>query len=71
MDWLACLCRLGAMPSVHPGDVRGARRPDPFPQRRWLGAAIIANFPPLLWFLVVGILLIWKGRTFAWTEGAA
>lgn len=24
------------------------------------GAAIIANFPPLLWFLVVGVLLIWK-----------
>ena len=27
------------------------------------GAAIIANFPPLLWFLVVGILLVRKRRS--------
>ena len=35
------------------------------------GAAIVANLPPLLWFLVVSILLIWKRQTFASTEGAA
>ena len=62
MDWLACLRRLGAVPSVHPGDVRGPRRSDPFYNAGGWGAAIVANFPPLLWFLVVSILLIWKRR---------
>jgi hypothetical protein len=34
------------------------------------GAAIIANFPPLLWFLVVGVLLIRKRRSVTSTDRA-
>lgn len=26
------------------------------------GAALIANFPPLVWFLVVGVILVRQGR---------
>jgi hypothetical protein len=35
------------------------------------GAAIIANFPPLLWFLVVGILLLRQRQPIASAERAA
>ena len=57
--WLACtgaaLCVI-CIPAMYVG------RADPggFYNAGGWGAAIIANFPPLLWFLVVGVLLIWN-----------
>jgi hypothetical protein len=47
IDWLACLCCVGAVPRVHPGDVRGASRPNPFLQRRWLGRRHYRQFSPV------------------------
>ena len=35
------------------------------------GAAIIANFPPLLWFFVVGVLLVWARQPAAPPQRAA
>jgi hypothetical protein len=35
------------------------------------GAAVIANFPPLLWFLAVGVVLIWTRQPVAPSERAA
>jgi hypothetical protein len=67
--WLACaasvLC-LVCIPAMYVGPVDPTR----FYNAGGWGAAIIANFPPFLWFLVVGILLTWKRQTFA-TESAA
>jgi len=68
--WLAyaasVLC-LVCIPAMYVGPVDPTR----FYNAGGWGAAIIANFPPLLWFLVVGILLIRTRQTFASTEGAA
>ena len=59
------LC-LVCIPAMYVGPVDPTR----FYNAGGWGAAIIANFPPFLWFLVVGILLTWKRQTFA-TESAA
>ena len=68
--WLAyaatVLC-LVSIPAMYVGPVDPTR----FYNAGGWGAAIIANFPPLLWFLVVGVLLIWKHQPVALTERAA
>jgi len=62
--WLAfaatVLCVM-SVPAMYGGPVDTAR----FYNAGGWGAAIIANFPPLLWFLVVGILLIRKREAVA------
>ena len=68
--WLAyaatALCIM-CIPAMYGGPVD----PGGFYNAGGWGAAIIANFPPLLWFLVVGVLLIWKRQPVASTERAA
>lgn len=68
--WLAyaasVLC-LVCIPAMYMGPVDPTR----FYNAGGWGAAIIANFPPLLWFLVVGVLLIWKRQPVAPPERAA
>ena len=58
--WVACisaaLCAL-AMPAMFAGPVDASG----FYNAGGWGPAIIANFPPLIWFLVVGIVLIRQG----------
>ena len=58
--WLACaatvLC-LACIPAMYVGAVDSTRNAG-----GW-GAAIIANFPPLLWFLAAGVLLVRRRRT--------
>lgn len=64
--WLAyaatLLCVI-AIPAMYGGRVD----PAGFYNAGGWGAAIIANFPPLLWFLAVGILLIRKHQSVATT----
>jgi hypothetical protein len=60
--WLACagamLC-VACIPAMYGGraDPGGLYNPG-----GW-GAAVIANFPPLLWFLVVGVLLVGRRQS--------
>jgi hypothetical protein len=65
-SWLAytstALCAM-SIPAMYWGPVN----PTGFYNAGGWGAAIIANFPPLLWFLVVGILLIRKRQSVATT----
>jgi hypothetical protein len=60
--WLASagtvLCAM-SMPAMYGGAVD----PAGFYNAGGWGAAIIANFPPLLWFLTVGIVLIRKRQS--------
>ena len=60
--WLAyaasVLC-LVCIPAMYVGPVDPTR----FYNAGGWGAAIVANFPPLLWFLVVGVFLTWKRQT--------
>ena len=60
--WLAyvaaALCAV-SVPAMYGGPVE----PSGFYNAGGWGPAIIANFPPLFWFLAVGIVLIRKGRT--------
>jgi hypothetical protein len=51
------------VPLVNAGDVRRPCRCLGVLQCRGVGTAVIANFPPLIWFLVVGIVLIRQGTT--------
>lgn len=64
--WLAyaatLLCVI-AIPAMYGGPVD----PAGFYNAGGWGAALIANFPPLLWFLAVGILLVWKRQPVATT----
>jgi hypothetical protein len=59
--WLACigaaLCAL-CVPAMY----RGPVDPTGFYNAGGWGPAIIANFPPLIWFLVVGIVLVRQRR---------
>lgn len=68
--WLAyaasVLCLVG-IPAMYVGPVDPTR----FYNAGGWGAAIIANLPPFLWFLVVGILLSRKRQLSASTEGAS
>ena len=60
--WLAyagaVLCAM-SIPAMYGGSVD----PTGFYNAGGWGPAIVANFPPLLWFLVTGILLIWKRQS--------
>jgi hypothetical protein len=62
--WLACaatvLC-LACIPAMYVGAVDSTR----FYNAGGWGAAIIANLPPLLWFLAVGVLLIRRRQPIA------
>jgi hypothetical protein len=57
--WLACvaafLC-VACIPAMYAGSVD----PAGFYNAGGWGAALIANFPPLLWFLAVGAMLVRK-----------
>lgn len=58
--WIACasaaLCAL-ALPAMFAGPVNASG----FYNAGGWGPAVVANFPPLIWFLVVGIVLIRRG----------
>jgi hypothetical protein len=55
--WLACAAALLCVACI-PAMFAGAVNPSGFYNAGGWGAALIANFPPLLWFLSVGILLV-------------
>jgi hypothetical protein len=57
--WLAYIATLLCVISM-PAMYVGLADPSGFYNAGGWGAAIIANFPPMLWFLVVGVLLIRK-----------
>lgn len=58
LAYAAALLCLACVPAMYGGPVDSAG----FYNAGGWGAAIIANFPPLLWFLAVGVLLVRKGR---------
>ena len=60
--WLAYIATLLCVLSI-PAMYYGPVDPSGFYNAGGWGAAIIANFPPLLWFLMVGISLIRKRRS--------
>ena len=64
--WLAYVATLLCVISI-PAMYGGRVDPSGFYNAAGWGAAIIANFPPLLWFLVVGILLNRKRQSIAAT----
>jgi hypothetical protein len=63
LDGMDRLDQCRAVRAVHSGDVRGPSRRIGVLQPGRLGPAIIANFPPLIWFLVVGVVLIRQSRS--------
>ncbi len=63
--WLAYAATALCLVSI-PAMYGGAADPTRFYNAGGWGAAVIANFPPLLWFLAVGIVLVRRGEA---TEG--
>jgi hypothetical protein len=68
--WTSWLAYAGAVlcAACVPAMYIGPADPGGFYNAGGWGAAIIANFPPLLWFLVVGVLLIWNRQLVAPAE---
>jgi hypothetical protein len=64
--WLAYVATLLSVLSV-PAIYGGAVDPAGFYNAGGWGPAMIANFPPLLWFLAAGISLIRRGQSAATT----
>ena len=65
LDHAAAVLCLVSVPAMFAGPVDATAFYNP---RGW-GSAIVTNFPPLIWFLVVGILLIRDSRMSEATAG--